>query len=251
MYKIYVAAIEPLMEDAFYLKAFSMVGIERQKKTEKMIRRTDKARSVAAGLLLRYAVARNAACFDRSRDHRLTQSDRQAAESHTDVLDSCLWDGSCVVGEHGKPMLPEKIGLYFNLSHSGDYAACAVSDQEIGADIQKHKRYEEKLAERFFHPEELAYLEAAEDRKRSFFDLWCLKESCIKCTGRGLGTGLERFSVVPLFYGEEITLDGIRCTGECDPVYIRTDLTDFSEIRTKEPIGGYSMAVTLAVAAAK
>lgn len=251
MYKIYAAAIEPLMEDDFYRKAFSMVGKERQEKTEKMVQRSDKARSVAAGLLLRYAVARNAACFENFRDQRFAKSDRQASEIHTDVSDSFLWEESCVTGEHGKPMLPEKMGLYFNLSHSGDYAICAVSDQEIGADIQKHTRYKEKLAERFFHPEELAYLKAAEDRKRSFFDLWCLKESCIKCTGKGLGTGLERFSVVPLIYGEEIILDGIRCAGESDPVYIRTDLTDFREIRTKEPIEGYSMAVTLAVAAAK
>ncbi len=219
MYKIYVAAVEPLMEDAFYQKALSMVSKERQEKTEKMIQHPDKARSVAAGLLLHYAVREN-----------------------TDLH----WDGSCLVKEHGKPMLPKELGLYFNLSHSGEYVLCAVSDKETGADIQRHEKYEDRLAERFFHPEELAYLKEAKDRKQCFYDLWSLKESCIKCTGRGLSTGLERFSVVPLLYGEEIVLDGLRCVGEIAPSYERTELKDFTKIHTKEPIEGYSMAVVVA-----
>lgn len=207
------------MEDTFYQKALSMVSKERQEKTEKMIQHPDKARSVAAGLLLHYAVREN-----------------------TDLH----WDGSCLVKEHGKPMLPKEMGLYFNLSHSGDYVLCAVSDKETGADIQRHGKYQDRLAERFFHPEELAYLKEAEDQKKRFYDLWCLKESCIKCTGRGLSTGLERFSVVPLLYGEEIVLDGFRCAGESAPSYERTELKDFTKIHTKDPIEGYSMAVVVA-----
>lgn len=218
MYKIYVAAVEPLMEDAFYQKALSMVSKERQEKAGKMIQRPDKARSVAAGLLLHYAVGDNT---------------------------GFRWDGNCFIKEHGKPMLPKELGLYFNLSHSGDYVLCTVSDKETGADIQRHERYHDRLAERFFHPEELAYLKEAEDRKQRFYDLWCLKESCIKCTGRGLSTGLDSFSVVPLFYGEEIVLDGLRCVGESAPAYERTELKDFTKIHTKEPIKGYSMAVVV------
>ncbi len=216
MHKIYVAAIEPLMEDAFYQKALSMVSKERQEKTEKMVQRPDKARSVAAGLLLHYAV--------------------RSIGTH--------WDGSCWVKEHGKPMLPKELGLYFNLSHSGDYVLCAISDKEIGADIQRHEKNEDRLAKRFFHPEELAYLKEANDRKQCFYELWCLKESCIKCTGRGLSTGLESFSVVPLLYGEEIVLDGFRCAGENDPAYEKIDLKKLHmQEHAKEPLKGYSMAI--------
>lgn len=236
MYKIYVAAVEPLMEDAFFQKALSMVSKERQEKTEKMIQRPDKARSVAAGLLLHHAVEDFAAGNDGG-EHGRSLLKRDAG---------FRWDGSCFIKEHGKPMLPKELGLYFNLSHSGDYVLCAVSDQEIGADIQRHGKYEDRLAERFFHPEELAYLKEAQDRKQCFYDLWSLKESCIKCTGRGLSTGLERFSVVPFFYGKEIVLDGFRCVGESAPSYERTELKDFTKIHTKEPIEGYSMAVVVA-----
>ncbi len=236
MYKIYVAAVEPLMEDAFYQKALSAVSKERQEKTQKMIQRPDKARSVAAGLLLHYAVEDFAAGSDGGEHGRgLLKRDT-----------GFHWDGSCFIKEHGKPMLPKELGLYFNLSHSGDYVLCAVSDQEIGADIQRYEKNEDRLAKRFFHPEELAYLEEAQNRKQCFYDLWCLKESCIKCTGRGLSMGLERFSVVPFFYGEKIVLDGFRCAGECAPAYIKTELKDFTKVHTKEPIEGYSMAVVVA-----
>lgn len=236
MYKIYVAAIEPLMEDGFYQQALSMVGKDRQIKTEKMIQRQDKARSLAAGLLLRHAVK------DCTEGNDGGELGKQLSNRDTGFC----WDGSCFVKEHGKPMLPKELGLYFNLSHSGDYVLCAVSDKETGADIQRHEKYVDRLAKRFFHPEELAYLKKAEDPKQRFYDLWCLKESCIKCTGRGLSTGLESFSVVPFFYGEPIVLDGIRCVGECAPAYRKTELKDFTEIYTEEPIKGYSMAVTVA-----
>ena len=219
MYKIYVAEVEPLMEDTFYQKALSMVSKDRQEKAGKMIQRPDTARSVAAGLLLHYAVKEN-----------------------TDLH----WDGSCLVKEHGKPMLPKELGLYFNLSHSGEYVLCAISDKETGADIQRHEKYQDRLAERFFHPEELAYFREAEDRKQCFYDLWCLKESCIKCTGRGLSTGLESFSVVPFFYGEEIMLDGICCVGVNAPHYFKTDLKNFKKIQTKKLPEGYSMAIVAA-----
>ena len=42
-------------------------------------------------------------------------------------------DISC--GKDGKPELVGS-GIFFNLSHSGNYAACAVSDSPIGLDIQ-------------------------------------------------------------------------------------------------------------------
>lgn len=234
MHKIYVAAIEPLMEDGFYQKALSLVGEYRREKAEKMIQRSDKARSLAAGLLLHHAVnvwrtGNSATAVGRGKHPRIGDS-------------GVCWDGRCLIGEHGKPALPKEFGLYFNLSHSGDYVLCAVADREIGADIQRHEKYEERLAERFFHSEELAYLRESEDRERCFYDLWCLKESCIKCTGRGLGTGLERFSVVPFFYGEEIMLDGMRCAGVCAQSYILTDLREFGERAEKEPLVGYSMA---------
>lgn len=225
MNKLYIAEIEPLTEEALYDKALSLVGEKRREQAGKMRNPSDKARSAAAGLLLRYAVTQNA---------------------------DMPWDGTYYMGGHGKPELPKEYGLYFNLSHSGKYAVCAISDHNIGTDIQIHQGERENLARRFFHPEEQEYLKTAADPVRCFYDLWCLKESYIKYTGRGLGTGLDRFSVIPLYLHKELRIDGACCTGECDPEFIRLDLKELMEYKChdklseraeKGPMEGYSLAV--------
>lgn len=50
--------------------------------------------------------------------------------------------------EKGKPYV-KGLPVYFNISHSGDYAVCAVSDCEIGIDIEKIKPVNMRAAEKF------------------------------------------------------------------------------------------------------
>ena len=102
--------------------------------------------------------------------------------------------------ENNKPILkncPQE--LYFNLSHSGDMAMCIIADSEVGCDIQKMTDKEDyiKIAQRFFHPEEIQMIEnAREDEKRElFYRIWALKESFIKATGKGFRTPLKDFRV--------------------------------------------------------
>lgn len=102
--------------------------------------------------------------------------------------------------ENNKPILkncPQE--LCFNLSHSGDMAMCIIADSEVGCDIQKMTDKEDyiKIAQRFFHPEEIQMIEnAREDEKRElFYRIWALKESFIKATGKGFRTPLKDFRV--------------------------------------------------------
>ncbi|MEZ5573531.1 MAG: 4'-phosphopantetheinyl transferase superfamily protein [Halioglobus sp.] len=103
-----------------------------------------------------------------------------------------------VLGKHGKPCTvgttPE---LYFNLSHSGDWLACAVAaDAAVGVDLEfcDSRREVMKLARRFFCPQEVSSLSACEPALQSdrFYDLWTLKEAAIKARGDALGPGLQR-----------------------------------------------------------
>ncbi len=97
----------------------------------------------------------------------------------------------------GKPRLRGG-ELFFSLSHSGPWALCAVSDRELGADIQERKPCSEKLARRFFAPEERDALLSAPDRDEAFTRIWALKESYSKALGLGLKLPLESFSVFSL-----------------------------------------------------
>ncbi|MCD7982165.1 MAG: 4'-phosphopantetheinyl transferase superfamily protein [Clostridiales bacterium] len=101
----------------------------------------------------------------------------------------------CQRKEHGKPFVKELPEVHFSISHSGGFWVCALSDTEVGLDLQIcYQGDSEKLAHRFFHPSEVAWLE--EHGFKEFSWMWACKESYVKYTGVGLREGLDGFSVV-------------------------------------------------------
>ncbi len=93
-------------------------------------------------------------------------------------------------GKNGKPYLENQRHIYFNISHSSKYVACAISDCEIGIDIQGLLNWKEEkvidIAENFFSEDELNTMIKSEDKRDLFFNLWVLKESYIKYRGGSL-----------------------------------------------------------------
>lgn len=101
-------------------------------------------------------------------------------------------------GVNGKPYLKEYQDIFFNISHSGNLVACVIANQEIGIDIQEHNKADLKIADRFFsekEKEQIYSCQTKEQQRELFFKLWCIKESYIKLTGKGLSQGLDTFSV--------------------------------------------------------
>ncbi|PML49908.1 4-phosphopantetheinyl transferase [Vibrio lentus] len=110
-------------------------------------------------------------------------------------------------GEKGKPRLVEKqqieTGLNFNISHSKEHLLIAVCQREgkslqLGVDIE-HARSStniDSIMKHYFSDTELTDLLelSKEEQRERFFDLWALKESYIKATGKGLATSLRSFS---------------------------------------------------------
>jgi 4'-phosphopantetheinyl transferase len=97
--------------------------------------------------------------------------------------------------EQGKPYLLNS-PLYFNLSHSGNFAVLVVSATgEIGVDIETIRpRNFLAIAERYYHTDELKQLLATTEAEREqlFFKLWTLKEAFFKATGGGISSGLDK-----------------------------------------------------------
>ncbi len=97
----------------------------------------------------------------------------------------------------GKPYLTDTHAHWqFNLSHTNQGAALAIlQGASIGVDIeQPRKRNYLGIAAEYFHPEELAYLQALPEAQlaEEFFKLWTLKEAFFKALGSGIATGLHR-----------------------------------------------------------
>ncbi len=106
-----------------------------------------------------------------------------------------------VKNNHGKPCA-ENLPVYFSVSHSTDMVICAVSDKEIGIDIERTKPFNPNAAKKFATEKELEYIRSNEN---GFFEIWTLKEAYFKCIGTGLGADIKNVSF-------EILTDKVVCS---------------------------------------
>ncbi len=113
-------------------------------------------------------------------------------------------------GEHGKPRLVSARGgdgagdapsFFFNLSHSGGLALCAVGQLgEIGVDIERIRplSYPGGLARDHLSPEERRLRSdwETEAARPEFFRIWARKEAILKAAGLGLSRPLDRVDTI-------------------------------------------------------
>lgn len=192
--RLYLADIRPLYQKETQDRARTLVDAERRYKADACKTMRGKAASLAAGLLANYAL-------------------RQSGLEEFGVR----------YDEKGKPrVMPkreecmnpaDREPVYMSLSHSGDYAVCAVAPWPVGVDIQKeqparfgmlrHLLDEEdrrEFLERYGHTEGAKEAEGktAEwltgEALREFFRLWTAKESYMKLTGTGMTVGFANLT---------------------------------------------------------
>ena len=90
-----------------------------------------------------------------------------------------------VYNEFGKPSLPN-LPIHFSLSHCKDAVACAVSDHNIGIDVESIVPYNPDVARRVCTADELKMLEQSSNKDVEFIKLWTVKEAISKYEGMGL-----------------------------------------------------------------
>ncbi len=168
--KVYTADVSVLENKALFLHLYSRVSPERRAKTDRMVFIKDKLLSLGAGALLEAALS---------------------AEGVTDLT---------FTTEHNKkPRLADRDDIRFNISHSGTKVMCAVSDHDIGCDVEKISDIDMEIAKRFFFAEEYTALKSCADkteRNDLFFRYWTLKESFMKVTGLGFELSLDDFCIM-------------------------------------------------------
>lgn len=205
--KIYIMNVTPLLEEPLFQKALSFVDRQRAEKVKQLKVREEQVRSLGAGLLLQYGLFRE-------KQHR--NDEKQAAEtavfaqgmpklqevSVAEVLQ--MTDLPIAVSftyrENGKPYLQREFAdLFFNLSHSGEYAACVISRKEVGMDLQyKREDIRPGLSEYLLTEKERKLLTQCVSRKEykdRFYFFFSAKEAYIKLTGRGMRQDLKKLEV--------------------------------------------------------
>ena len=174
--KIYMTDIVPFGDEKIFAQMLPFITEDRKNKIMQLKKKEDRCRSLAAGLLLEYAL----------REYGIS------------LLPGKMQQMYLRFGEKGKPVLNGKTGIHFNLSHSGRYVAGVFSDEEVGIDVEQIRKGQMKVAERFFCPEEYLALQKGKMKKADcyFTELWTRKESYIKAVGKGMALDLASFCVV-------------------------------------------------------
>jgi len=102
-------------------------------------------------------------------------------------------DFQYIHGDEGKPYWKNEKMPFFNISHSDGIVVIAISDSELGIDIQKIKSKNElQMAKRFYSEKEARIVADSEAQGfEAFYRLWARKEALGKCTGKGVRPYLE------------------------------------------------------------
>ena len=112
----------------------------------------------------------------------------------------------------GKPFFHSFPQFRFNLSHSGPYALCALSDGEVGTDIEVIRPRRPSLPQKVLSEGEFAWFRDRGSRWEDFYTLWTLKEARVKYTGTGLTLPPRDIAVPLLDPGQHASMDGLTFT---------------------------------------
>lgn len=100
-------------------------------------------------------------------------------------------------GRYGKAYLSNHDNIHFNLSHSGKMVLCAISDMEVGVDVELiDPEIDLDIAQNYFYNSEYESIMKSDDPSEEFFRYWVLKESYMKYTGLGMNLELDRFEII-------------------------------------------------------
>lgn len=103
------------------------------------------------------------------------------------------------IGETGKPLLKQHPGIWFNLSHSHDAAACVIADVPVGIDIELIRPIKASLAKYTMNEDECRSIGLPESSEallsgiasQRFFEYWTKKEAYLKMTGEGIHNHMQ------------------------------------------------------------
>lgn len=96
----------------------------------------------------------------------------------------------------GKPRLKNCDGLHFSISHTDTDIFVEFSEMPIGIDAERIKNVREKIAARWFTPNEQKALGESAEPDVLFTEIWTRKEAYSKLTGAGFACGFDRIETM-------------------------------------------------------
>lgn len=173
MVRLYAVNVQESMQENNFEELLLYITSETANRISKYRHMADAYRTLLGELLIRYAVCQKSGCNN----------------------------NEIIISNKGKPYLIYPTKIFFNISHSGNWAIGAIADAPLGIDIEyiKRERNYKEIIYRFYTDIERQYILSDQNEDvqiERFYQIWTLKESYIKADGRGLNIPLKSFGVV-------------------------------------------------------
>lgn len=165
MTRVYVCQIQGI-EEKLFDQLLSSLSKERQQYILRFRQEEDRLRSLMGSLLQQMELAKQLQCEPMELKYRVNKFGKWELENNE---------------------------LYFNLSHAGQYAVCAISDRPVGIDIEQKISRDFSIFHTVWTEREKKNFQV--HNMEGFYDLWTAKESYVKWLGTGLATDLQNISI--------------------------------------------------------
>lgn len=171
MIETFGVKIDQLIEKSVFNKALTILDEQKQMKIRRFCHFQDAQRALIADILVRSIIVK-----------------KTKIKNKNIVFNN---------NKYGKPYFKFDKNFEFNIAHSGKWVVCAVHNSPVGIDIEEIQPIDFEIARRFFAKSEYDLLLNKENNEQLsyFYDLWSIKESYIKASGKGLSIPLNSFSI--------------------------------------------------------
>lgn len=168
--KIFLVSLNESFDSKLYNALSSLISSDKKAKLDSYTSFIDKKLGLYSDLLIRFAI-------------------------HQDLnIENC--DISFGTNFYGKPFLNNNQSFYFNISHTHNMIAVAISNNPVGIDIENLKNANIGIAKRYFNADEIEYINVySQDANKRFIEIWTKKEAYLKFLGVGLNKSLKSFNV--------------------------------------------------------
>ena len=160
--RLYIFNTEVFDQEEQFNEAYALVDEDRRQKVNRFKHPKGRKLSLGAGFLLHEAMG-EIGISDYRLDYRTYE----------------------------KPYISGHDDVFFNISHSGNMVVLALSDKEVGVDIEADKHFKDSLVNYVFTAEDISLAKALTEicglsEDQAFTRLWTAKESIMKYSGMGI-----------------------------------------------------------------
>lgn len=197
MIRVYVKNIANWKSPDVYEASLERLSPERRAQVTACVSMEDRVRRLGASLVLQEALEAWTGRHEPPVRFGYGARNEMAKQENRGHAETDPKPGTPV--SRGKPYLIGYPDIHCNLSHSGEYVACAIGDVPVGIDIQEHRGMRENILARYYCEDERSYVNRQtdeRDRLAAFYQIWCRKEAYIKYTGLGMTQNMTSFSTL-------------------------------------------------------